>query len=79
MSITPYKDLSIQPASFDLRLGKHFLIVDDMSTSFLSVDIRRNPSGKYFVSVLVETDVQPLEKTGSVVRRRVKRFRYLIR
>lgn len=32
----------------------------------LSATIRRNPSGKYFLSVLVETDVQPLEKTGSV-------------
>jgi len=28
----------------------------------LSATIRRNPSGKYFVSILVETDVQPLEK-----------------
>lgn len=36
--ITPYKDFSLQPASFDLCLGKHFLIVDEMSTPFLSVD-----------------------------------------
>lgn len=33
----------------------------------LNAAIRRNPSGKYFVSILVETDVQPLEKTGSSV------------
>jgi len=33
----------------------------------LSATIRRNPSGKYFVSILVETDVQALPKTGSVV------------
>lgn len=33
----------------------------------LSATIRRNPSGKYFLSVFVETDVQPLEKTGSSV------------
>ncbi|WP_341302910.1 IS200/IS605 family element RNA-guided endonuclease TnpB [Lysinibacillus sp. FSL H8-0500] len=33
----------------------------------LSATIRRNPSSKYFVSILVETDVQPLEKTGSSV------------
>lgn len=33
----------------------------------LNVTIRRNPSGKYFVSILVETEVQPLEKTGSSV------------
>jgi putative transposase len=32
----------------------------------LSATVRRNPSGKYFVSVLTETDVQPIEKTGSV-------------
>lgn len=33
----------------------------------LNATIRRNPSGKYFVSILVETNVQPLEKTGSSV------------
>lgn len=33
----------------------------------LNVTVRRNPSGKYFVSILVETEVQPLEKTGSSV------------
>ncbi|CDO04215.1 putative transposase [Oceanobacillus picturae] len=33
----------------------------------LSATIRRNPSGKYFVSVLAETEVQPLTKTGSTV------------
>lgn len=31
----------------------------------LSATIRRNPSGKYSVSILVETEVQPLEKTDS--------------
>ncbi|MDM5431130.1 IS200/IS605 family element RNA-guided endonuclease TnpB [Bacillus mycoides] len=33
----------------------------------LSATVRRNPSGKYFVSLLVETDVQELPKTGSSV------------
>ncbi|MCM3067856.1 IS200/IS605 family element RNA-guided endonuclease TnpB [Priestia flexa] len=33
----------------------------------LSATVRRNPSGKYFASILVETEVQPLEKTGSSV------------
>ncbi|MCC2252816.1 transposase, partial [Virgibacillus sp. AGTR] len=33
----------------------------------LNATIRRNPSGKYFVSILVETDAEPLEKTDSVV------------
>lgn len=36
--ITPFSNLSIQPASIDLRLGEHFLVVDDMSTPLLSVD-----------------------------------------
>ena len=38
MSITPFQDLSIQPASVDLRLGKEFLVVDDMSSPYLSID-----------------------------------------
>ncbi|WP_153723682.1 RNA-guided endonuclease TnpB family protein, partial [Sporosarcina cascadiensis] len=29
----------------------------------LNATVRRNPSGKYFVSILVETEVQQLEKT----------------
>lgn len=33
----------------------------------LKATVRRNPSGKYFVSILAETEVQPLEKTGSSV------------
>jgi putative transposase len=33
----------------------------------LSATIRRSPSGKYFVSILAETDVQPLEKTNSAI------------
>lgn len=33
----------------------------------LNATIRRNPSGKYFVSLLVEIDVQPLPKTNSEV------------
>ncbi|MEH7491830.1 IS200/IS605 family element RNA-guided endonuclease TnpB [Neobacillus niacini] len=33
----------------------------------LNATIRRNPSGKYFISILAETEVQALEKTGSCV------------
>lgn len=33
----------------------------------LNATVRRNPSGKYFVSILAETEVQPLEKTGSSI------------
>jgi putative transposase len=33
----------------------------------LNATVRRNPSGKYFVSILAEAEEQPLEKTGSSV------------
>lgn len=33
----------------------------------LNATVRRNPTGKYFVSLLVETEVAPLQKTGSSV------------
>ncbi|OUB07927.1 transposase [Bacillus thuringiensis serovar shandongiensis] len=33
----------------------------------LNAKIRRNPSGAYFVSILAETEVQPLEKADSSV------------
>lgn len=33
----------------------------------LNATVRRNPSGKYFVSLLIETDVQPLPKTNKEV------------
>ncbi|TCZ77123.1 transposase [Paenibacillus albiflavus] len=39
----------------------------DVEGRILNATIRRNPSGKYFVSLLVETDVQPLPKTTSEV------------
>ncbi|WP_152656583.1 dCTP deaminase [Oceanobacillus sp. CFH 90083] len=38
LSITPFQELSIQPASVDLRLGAEFLVVDDISTPYLSID-----------------------------------------
>lgn len=33
----------------------------------LNATIRRNPTGKYFVSLLVETEMNPIQKTGSFV------------
>ncbi|MEB8857731.1 transposase, partial [Bacillus cereus] len=33
----------------------------------LNATVRRNPSGKYFVSLLVETEVQELPKTQSYI------------
>src|SRR5699024_9499785 len=33
----------------------------------MNATIRRNPSGKYFVSILVETEVEPLPKTNQSI------------
>ncbi len=33
----------------------------------MNATIRRNPSGKYFISILAETEVESFEKTGSSV------------
>ncbi|GAA0340347.1 dCTP deaminase [Oceanobacillus oncorhynchi subsp. oncorhynchi] len=38
LTIIPFQELSVQPASIDLRLGNDFLVVDDLSTPYLSVD-----------------------------------------
>ncbi|MGP6145567.1 IS200/IS605 family element RNA-guided endonuclease TnpB [Jeotgalibaca sp. A122] len=38
----------------------------EVAGRILSATVRRNPSGNYSVSLLVETEVQPLPKTGSV-------------
>ncbi|WP_396395131.1 IS200/IS605 family element RNA-guided endonuclease TnpB [Domibacillus indicus] len=39
----------------------------DVQGRILNATIRKNPSGKYFISLLVETDVQDLPKTDSTV------------
>ena len=39
----------------------------EITGRILSITVRRNPSGKYFVSVLVETVVEALSKTGSAI------------
>jgi putative transposase len=39
----------------------------DVNGRILNATVRRNPSGKYFVSLLAEVDIQPLEKTGTSV------------
>lgn len=38
LHLIPFQELSIQPASVDLRLGKEFLVVDDFSTPYLSMN-----------------------------------------
>ena len=45
----------------------HFAKSREVHGRILNATVRRNPSGKYFVSILVETEVQPLEKTGSSI------------
>ena len=37
--IDPLEDFQIQPASVDLRLGNHFLVVDEHSTEIISMDM----------------------------------------
>ncbi|MEK5251498.1 IS200/IS605 family element RNA-guided endonuclease TnpB [Bacillus sp. FSL R9-9530] len=39
----------------------------EVTGRILNATVRRNSSGKYFVSLLVETDIQELSKTGSSV------------
>ncbi|KGA97920.1 transposase, partial [Alkalihalobacillus alcalophilus ATCC 27647 = CGMCC 1.3604] len=39
----------------------------DVHGRILRATVRRNPSGKYFVFILAETDVQPLKKTESSI------------
>ncbi|WP_019424346.1 IS200/IS605 family element RNA-guided endonuclease TnpB [Paenibacillus sp. OSY-SE] len=39
----------------------------EVNGRIIHATVRRNPSGKYFVSILAETEVRPLEKTGSSV------------
>lgn len=45
----------------------HFAKSREIEGRILSATVRHNPSGKYFVSILVKTEVKPLEKTGSFV------------
>lgn len=45
----------------------HFAKSREVDGRILNATVRRNPSGKYFVSILTETEVQPLEKTGASV------------
>lgn len=45
----------------------HFAKSREVEGRILNATVRRNPSGKHFVSILVETEVQPLEKTDSAV------------
>src|SRR5690625_1144899 len=39
----------------------------DIEGRILHTTVRRNPSGKYFISILAETEVQPLDKTETSI------------
>src|SRR5699024_11743475 len=39
----------------------------DIEGRILHTTVRRNPSGKYFISILVETEVHPLDKTETSI------------
>src|SRR5699024_9103624 len=45
----------------------HFSKSREVEGRILNATVRRNPSGKYFVSILSETEVKALPKTGSSV------------
>ncbi|AUM64408.1 transposase [Brevibacillus laterosporus] len=42
----------------------HFAKSREVEGRILNATVRRNPSGKYFVSILAEVEVQPFKKTG---------------
>ncbi len=51
-----------------LKLGLvRFTKSREVEGRVIHATIRRNPSGKYFISILAETEVEPLEKTGSAI------------
>lgn len=67
--ITKHTNGNIAIDSNKIKLPKlgwiRFAKSREVEGRILNATIRRNPSGKYFVSILVETEVQPLEKTDS--------------
>lgn len=68
---TKYTNGNIAIISNRIKLPKlglvRFAKSREVEGRILNVTIRRNPSGKYFISVLVETEVQKLSKTKSSV------------
>lgn len=69
--ITKYTNGNIAIEGNQLKLPKlgfvRFAKSREVKGRIMSVTVRRNPSGRYFVSILAETEVQSLEKTGSSV------------
>ncbi|WP_199624381.1 IS200/IS605 family element RNA-guided endonuclease TnpB [Paenibacillus alkalitolerans] len=70
-SYTIVNNGTIRAEANDLRLPKLGLVTfaksREIEGRILSVTVRRNPSDKYFVSVLCETDVKPLSPSPNAV------------
>ncbi|EKN63274.1 IS200/IS605 family element RNA-guided endonuclease TnpB [Schinkia azotoformans] len=68
---TKYVNGNIAILDQHLKLPKlglvRFAKSKEVDGRIINVTIRRNATGKYFVSILVETEVQSLDKTGSAV------------
>jgi putative transposase len=68
---TKYTNGNIKVIGNKIKLPKlglvNFAKSREVEGRIVSATVRRNPSGKYFVSLLVETEVQPKQKTGSAV------------
>src|SRR5699024_8857519 len=68
---TKYINGSIAIIGNKIKLPKLGLIRFSKSRAvegrILHATVRRNPSGKYFISILVETEVQPLDKTETSI------------
>ena len=68
---TKYTNGNIAIVDYKIKLPKlgfvKFAKSREVEGRILNTTVRRNPSGKYFVSILVETGVEPLPKTNTVV------------
>ncbi len=68
---TKYTNGNIAIVGHRIKLPKlgfvRFAKSREVEGRILSATIRRNASGKYFVSIVVETEVQPLPKTNRAV------------
>ena len=68
---TKYTNGNIKIENNRIKLPKlgwiRFAKSKEVEGRIINVTIRKNATGKYFISILVETDVQPLKKTNSAV------------
>jgi len=68
---TKYVNGNIEVLDKHMKLPKlglvRFAKSREVEGRIINATIRRNPSGKYFISILTETDIEPLPKTGSAI------------